>query len=250
MIRRTKEEVLDLPEKIELVEYVENTAYQNKLMSVVQSDLLKHRDTIVASLNPLAKMLRLRQVNGSPELVDESLEVDRNYIKKNAKLQRLLELVDDITLRGEKVVIFSNWVEPLRTVYRHLAPKYKVSCFTGTMKEKSRQAHKEAFLHDPEYKVMIGTIGALGTTHTLTAANNIIFYDEPWTAADKQQATDRIHRVGTTKSCNIYTLITKDTIDERVHDILYNKKMVSDFMVDGKLDIYNNPALFDVLLGR
>ena len=74
------------------------------------------------------------------------LKVDDTYIKKNAKLHRLLELVDEIVARGEKVVIFSNWVEPLRTVYRYLVVKYKVCCFTGTMKEKDRQQHKETFL--------------------------------------------------------------------------------------------------------
>jgi SNF2 family DNA or RNA helicase len=195
-------------------------------------------------------MLRLRQINGSPELVDEDLIVDNEYIKKNAKLQRLLELVEDITKREEKVVIFSNWVEPLRTIYKHLALFYKVCCFTGTMKETERQKHKDVFLNNPEYKIMIGTIGALGTTHTLTAANNIIFYDEPWTAADRNQAIDRIHRIGTSKSCNIYTLISKDTIDDRVHSILYSKAMISDFMVDDKIDIYNNPELFDILMGK
>lgn len=250
MIRRLKSEVLDLPEKIELIEYVENTSYQNKLMKSVEADILSQKDSILKSLNPLAKMLRLRQVNGSPELVDESLVVDSTYLKYNAKLQRLLELIEDILSRREKVVVFSNWVEPLRTIYRHLATKYKVCCFTGTMKEKDRQYHKDLFLSDPNHMIMIGTIGALGTTHTLTAANNIIFYDEPWTAADRQQACDRIHRVGTVKSANIYTLISKDTIDERVHKILYSKEMISNFMVDDKIDIYNNPELFDILMGR
>lgn len=249
MIRRTKDEVLDLPDKIEIIEYVENTKYQDKLMQMVQADIISNKDAIVASLNPLAKMLRLRQVNGSPELVDETLSIDSSYIKKNAKLQRLLELTEDIVNRGEKVVIFSNWVEPLRMIYRHLASKYTVCCFTGTMKERDRQANKSLFLSNPDCHIMIGTIGALGTTHTLTAANNIIFYDEPWTSSDRSQACDRIHRVGTTKSCNIYTIITKDTIDERVHNLLYTKQTVSDFMVDGKLDIYNNPELFDMLLG-
>ena len=250
MIRRLKSDILDLPEKIELIEYVENTVYQNKWMKIIEADIRNQRDQIVASLNPLAKMLKLRQVNGSPELVDFDLKVDDQYLKKNAKLQRLIELVQDILLRDEKVVIFSNWVEPLRTVYRYLASKWKVCCFTGTMKEAERQKHKDTFINNPEYKIMIGTIGALGTTHTLTAANNIIFYDEPWTSADRQQAIDRIHRIGTSKSCNIYTLLSKDTIDERVHKILYTKEVVSNFIVDNKLDVYNNPELFDFLLGR
>ena len=250
MIRRTKDEVLDLPEKIEIIEYVENTRYQNKLMKSVEADIMNERESIITSLNPLAKMLRLRQVNGSPELVDNSLQIDKNYVKKNAKLARLLELIQDIISRDEKVVVFSNWVEPLRMIYRHLASNYKVASFTGTMNERDRQSNKEAFLSDPNCKIILGTIGALGTTHTLTSANNIIFYDEPWQAADRSQACDRIHRLGASKSCRIYTLISKDTIDERVHNILYRKDTISKYIVDDKLDIYNNPELFNLLLGK
>jgi len=250
MIRRLKEDVLDLPDKIEFIEFVENTPYQNKLSQTITDELWKNREDIVSSLNPLAKMLRLRQVNGSPELVDLNLKVDSEYIKYNAKLQRLLEIVAEIISRNEKVIIFSNWVEPLRTIYRHLFNSYKLCSFTGTMSEADRQKNKNLFLNDPEYKIILGTIGALGTTHTLTSANNIIFYDEPWTSADRQQAVDRIHRISATQTCNIYTLLAKGTIDERVHEILYGKETVANYIVDNKLDIYNNPDLFAQLLGR
>ena len=97
---------------------------------------------------------------------------------------------------------------------------------------------------------MVGTIGALGTTHTLTSANNVIFYDEPWTYTDKLQAEDRCHRVGTNSSVNIYTLLSKDTVDERVHDIVYGKKDVAGYIVDNKLDFRNNPDLVYKLLGK
>ena len=250
MIRRLKDDILDLPDKIELLEYVENTAYQDRLMKEITADLLRNKDDIITSLNPLAKMMKLRQVNGSPELIDTDIEIDSQYIKKNAKLKRLLELVDEILDRNEKVVVFSNWVEPLRTIREFLKKKHPVCCFTGTMNESDRQQHKNAFINNPECKILIGTIGALGTTHTLTVANNIIFYDEPWTAADRQQAIDRCHRISTTKSVNVYTLLSKNTIDERVHSILYGKKMISNYIVDNQLEIYNNPELFDILLGR
>ena len=84
--------------------------------------------------------------------------------------------------------------------------------------------------------------------HTLTVARNVIFYDEPWNATDKAQAEDRAYRIGTTSSVNIYTLITKGTIDERVHNILYTKDGISRYIVDGSLDIHSNPELFDLLL--
>ena len=147
-------------------------------------------------------------------------------------------------------MVFSNWVAPLKTLYRFIAAKYKVCCFTGTMDEVVRQKHKRVFLNNPNYKVMLGTIGALGVNHTLTSANNVIFYDDPWNPATKQQAEDRVYRIGTTRSVNIYTLITKDTIDEVVNNILKSKQDISNYIVDDDLNIRNNPELFDKLLGK
>ena len=249
MLRRLKKDVLDLPPKIQYTEYVDNTPYQERVYERIAQGLLHQEEEIVKSLNPLSKFLRLRQVNGNPELVMPECDIsDPRYIEKNAKLQRLMELLEEIHERGEKVVIFSNWVESLRTLYRFVSKKYKTCCFTGTMKEEERQKHKEVFINNPTYTVMMGTFGALGTTHTLTVARNEIMYDEPWNPSDKVQAEDRIYRVGTTEFVNIYTLITRDTVDDRVHDILYTKSGISEFIVDGKLDIVNNPRLFNLLL--
>lgn len=249
MIRRLKSDVLDLPPKIYYDEYVDNTEYQERLYTETAIGLAGERESILKSLNPLAKFLRLRQVNGNPELVDDRLNIkDSHYLQKNAKLQRLLELLEEIHERREKVIIFSNWVESLRTLYTFVSKKYKTCCFTGTMKESERQKHKEVFINNPSYTVMIGTFGALGTTHTLTVARNVIMYDEPWNPSDKVQAEDRAYRIGTNQSVNIYTLITRNTVDDRVHDILYTKSGISSFMVDNKLDIMNNPELFNLLL--
>ena len=249
MIRRLKNDVLDLPPKIYHDEYVENTPVQDKLYKQVQNDIISNRSKILASMNPLAKFLRLRQVNGSPELVDNTITLDDSYIKKNAKLQRIFELLEDIIdTRREKVVVFSNWVEPLRTLYRFISQRYQVCYFTGTMSDESREENKRKFQSDPKYKILLGTIGAAGITHTFTAANNVIFLDEPWNAAQKNQAEDRCHRVGTSSPVNIYTLLTTNTIDERVHNIVYSKLGVSKYIVDDDLDLKNNPDLFDLLM--
>lgn len=257
MIRRLKADVIkDMPPKIRYTEYVVNTSYQEKIYKVVAQQIRDNKFEILQNLNPMTQFLRLRQVNGSPELVDDKLKIDftdpksmSTYLAKNAKLQRLMELLEEIHERGEKVLIFSNWVDPLRTLYKYISAKYKVCCYTGTMDPVERDKHKKIFQENPEYTVMMGTIGAMGTTHTLTAATNVIFYDEPWNPSDKEQAEDRCHRIGTHCPVNIYTLITKDTIDERVSDILYTKSGISKYIVDNKLDIKKNPELFDLLLG-
>lgn len=249
MIRRNKSDVLDLPPKVYHVEYVENTPYQQKLYDSIREHLLEDRESILGSMNPLAHMLRLRQVTGSPELVDDSIKVDNSYLKKNAKLTRLMELVEDITAQGEKVLIFSNWVQPLRTIYRFLSTKYRVCTYTGTMSGEERERSKNLFIKCPECKIMLGTIGAMGASVTLTVATNVIFYDDCWTPSDKEQAEDRCYRIGTNQTVNVYTLIAKDTIDERVYKILDDKRHISNYIVDGKLDLKQNPSLFEFLLG-
>ncbi len=121
MLRRLKKDVLDLPPKIYYTEYVENTPIQRKLYYNIQQDMWEHEDEILESMNPLTAMLRLRQVNGCPELVDNTIQIDDTYLSKNAKLVRLIELVDEIVERGEKVVIFSNWVGALKPVYNFVS---------------------------------------------------------------------------------------------------------------------------------
>lgn len=250
MIRRLKEDVLDLPPKIYYTEYIDNSPYQRKLYNEIAHQLQESRDEIIKLLNPLAKFLRLRQVNGSPELVDASISPDdSNYLEKNARLKRLLELLEDAHARGEKTVVFSNWVEPLQTLYKYISKKYKTCVFTGTMSVEERERHKETFMTNPAYTVLLGTIGAAGVSHTFTAARNLIFYDSPWNPSDKDQASDRIYRIGTTESVNIFTLVTRDTVDDRVEEILSTKDGVAKYIVDNKLDLRNNPKLFNYLLG-
>jgi SNF2 family DNA or RNA helicase len=250
MIRRMKSEVLDLPPKIYFNEYVDNTPYQQDLYDAVCEEIYEKKEEILSSLNPLTAMLRLRQINGSPELVDDTIQIDDKYLSKNAKLTRLIEIIDDIIERDEKVIVFSNWVEPLRTIYHFISKKYKTCCYTGTMSEADREKHKKVFINNPEYKIMLGTIGAMGVSLTLTVATNVIFYDDCWTPADKEQASDRCMRIGQTNSLNVYTLMAKDTIDEKVRQILENKKGIASYIVDDKLDLKANPQLFDFLLGR
>ena len=250
MLRRLKKDILDLPPKINYTEYIENSDYQKKLYTAVEEDLKKKKPQLVKSNNPLLELLKLRQVSGSPELVDNSIKIDDSYLSKNAKLSRLLELIDEIVENGEKVIVFSNWVEPLRTLYKFVSKRYKTCCYTGTMKADAREQNKRVFINNPNYPVLLGTVGAMGVSHTLTVARNIIFYDEPWNPSDREQCEDRCHRPGTTQSVNIYTLISKDTVDESVHKIISTKEGVANYIVDNDLDVRNHPEVLDLLLGE
>lgn len=250
MLRRTKDQVLDLPEKVRHVEYVENSKAQSRLYQQVLDEIRSSMDEVYQAVNPLSKLLRLRQVNGCPELVDESIDPKAsNYLSVNAKMKRAVELITEISDSGEKVVVFSNWIEPLRCLYRQLRKKkISVASYIGTMSQEEREQNKEKFIKDPKCMIMLGTVGALGTSHTLTVARNVVFLDETWNMATQEQAEDRCHRVTSTGTVNVYSLITKDTVDERVHNILSRKGAMSDFIVDNQLNIRENPELLEYLL--
>lgn len=96
--------------------------------------------------------------------------------------------------------------------------------------------------------VILGTIGALGTTHTLTVAQDVIFLDQPWSMADLEQAEDRCYRVGTAGTVNVYYLLSKDTIDDKVYDIVMRKDSWSKFIVDNDLNVKQNPELLKYLI--
>ena len=106
---------------------------------------------------------------------------------------------------------------------------------TGDTKDNQRQDIVSAFQNTDMCKVLLGTIGAMGTGLTLTAATVVIFVDEPWNRALFEQAVDRCHRIGTTNNITIYSIMCKGTIDERVHSLIYKKGVMSDAIVDNKM---------------
>lgn len=226
MIRRLKMEVLDLPEKIHKVEYVDMTSKQaiiyKEVMAGVRSDLHK----MSFSNNPLSMLIRLRQATGYTGIISDK-------VKESAKLDRMEELVSEIIESGQKAIIFSQWSEITSIVKERLA-KYNPAYITGETKAEERMIEVNRFQNDDNCKVIVGTIGAMGTGLTLTAAQNVIFLDSPWNRALKDQAEDRAHRIGTAGTVNIITIVCKNTIDERIEDIVYKKGLLSDMLVDGK----------------
>ena len=240
MLRRLKEDVLDLPEKVFVNEYVENTAKQNQVYKEILMDLRMNVDKIAEAPNPLSQLIRLRQATGFTGILSTD-------IKESAKLDRMEELVEEAVENGKKVVVFSNWTSITDEAFRRLQ-KYNPAIITGDTKDNDRPIQENKFQNDNTCKVIIGTIGAMGTGLTLTAGTVEIFLDEPWNMALKNQAVDRCHRIGAKTNVTIYTLIAKDTIDERINEIVAKKGALSDKIIDGKT-IEDKKALIDYLLG-
>ena len=242
MLRRLKRDVLDLPEKIYVDEYVEMTAKQEQIYNEVTAEIKSQIDEIKMPENPLAELIRMRQATGYTGILSSK-------VKESAKLDRMEELVDEAVQNGQKVVIFSNWVDITDPVYERLSKKYSGVEITGDTKDAQRQLNVEKFQNDPDVKFIVGTIGAMGTGLTLTAGTVEIFMDEPWNRANKEQAEDRCHRVGTTQNVTIYNLMCKSTIDEKIHEIVYKKGMMADALVDKKVVAADKMELLNYLIG-
>lgn len=226
MLRRTKAEVLDLPEKIYTTEYVEMTNEQIDLYNQVIADAMNEPDDPDTEKECiLATLLKLRQISGG-------IGPYRN-IKKNPKLDRLEQIVEEAVYSGTKVIVYSNWIQGITPAVERLA-KYNPVVITGETKDADRQSIVNKFQNDDSVKVILGTIGALGTGLTLVAATEVVFLDDPWTNAAKEQACDRAHRIGTKYAVNIHTIIAHDTYDEKVRDIVAGKKDLSDTIVEKK----------------
>ena len=238
MLRRLKKDALDLPEKFHSIEYVEMSSKQAKVYNEVKQEIKEQIDKIKVSNNPLAQLIRLRQATGFTGILS-------SQIKESAKLDRLEEIVEELVENGEKAIIFSNWTDMTGPTMERLK-RFNPAIITGETKDRKEQ--QERFMTDSRCKVIIGTIGAMGTGLTLTAASTVIFLDSPWNRANKEQAEDRAHRIGTTSNVNIITIVCKDTIDERIEELINKKGAMADALVDGKVDL-NKSEVIDYLLG-
>ena len=227
MLRRLKKDILDLPEKTYIDEYVEMSAKQSIIYKEVQQELKSNIDELVISNNPLAQLIRLRQSTGYTGILSST-------IQESAKLDRMLELVEEAVSNNKKVVIFSNWTQMTDVIYDTLYGRgYGLGVITGETPDNKRQQIVDEFQNGEDMMVLIGTSGAMGTGLTLTAGSVEIFLDEPWNMALKEQCVDRCHRIGQNNNLTIYTLMCKDTIDERIHQIVERKGKMADVLVDG-----------------
>ena len=241
MLRRLKAEVLDLPEKTYVDELVEMSTKQSKLYDEIETGIKNELAMGTLDLsNPLSILTRLRQCTGYTGIVSDC-------IFESSKLDRMEDLVEEAVSNNQKVILFSNWTQMTDIVQERLK-QYNPAVITGATNDSSRQEMVSKFQSDNSCKVIVGTIGAMGTGLTLTAGSVVIFLDEPWNRALFDQAVDRAHRIGAKSNITIYSLMCRDTIDERIHDLIYKKGIMSDAIIDGKV-IGNKMEVFNYLLG-
>lgn len=240
MLRRLRTDTIDLPDKIYKTEFLEMDKEQSKIYEQVKKEIiLQLKEDKSLNLNQtLVKLIRLRQTTADASIVSEC--------KEAIKMDRLKELAEELYKNKKKFIVFSNWETVIKRAYNILKP-FNPSIITGSVKEDEREM-EIAMFRDCDNFCIVGTIGALGTGYTLVEADTIIFLDSPWNSATKEQAVDRAYRIGQKNNLTIITLVCKNTIDEKIEQLIYSKKLLIDSIVDAKIDLKNKEEVANYLL--
>ena len=226
-LRRTLDQVrADMPPKTVTIEVLEPDESQRKFYEAIKEGVKEEADKIeLKSANLLALTTRLRQATACPSLL-----TSQNI--PSTKVDRCVELIQELTSQGEKVVVLSVFKETINDLAAKLG-QFRFSINTGDIPDGVVANNVTRFQEDPREQVFIGTWGKVGTGWTLNAASYLICIDTPYTSAMFDQGTDRIYRVNNTRPAFITVLLCKDTIDERVQQIIETKKELSEYLVDG-----------------
>lgn len=226
-LRRTKD-LLNLPPKTIINEVVDMSDTQAKFyQNIVQGEVSQVDLVHISTANLLGIVTRLRQATECPSILSsENIP--------SAKLDRCQDLVEQMISNNEKVVVFSTFKKPCQEMFERLKEYNPVIC-TGDTSDADIEVNKKKFMEDESCKVFIGTWSKMGTGVTLTSASNMVFLSTPWTDSVYLQAQDRIHRIGSTKPVFIYNLICKDSIDERVKEIVEDKAALASYIIDNEI---------------
>lgn len=228
-LRRTKD-LLDLPEKTIIHEMVDMNDRQQQFYKNIVDGIVNQVDKVnITTTSLLAMVARLRQATACPSmLTTESIS--------SSKIERCKDLIEQILSNGEKVVVYSTFKETLNVLQKELSG-YRTLLCTGDVKDSVISSNIDKFQTNDDYKIMLATWSKMGTGITLTSANNAIFIDCAWTQANNQQAEDRIHRIGSKKPVFIYYLWANNTIDMRVKELVEDKSLVANYVIDDEVPI-------------
>lgn len=227
ILRRMKEDVLkDLPPVSEIVYHCQLSDVQLELYrSYAQSardELVKlvERDGFDrVQIHVLATLTRLKQICCHPAIFAK----EKAEPGDSAKYEMLLELLQTLMEGGHKTVIFSQYTQMLGIMRSDLEQKGIKFCYLDGSSKNRLEVVKQ-FNEDPSIYVFLVSLKAGGTGLNLVGADTVIHYDMWWNPAVENQATDRVHRMGQTRSVSAYKLITLHTIEEKIDEMQKRKK--------------------------
>jgi SNF2 family DNA or RNA helicase len=237
MLRRTKDKVAkELPLKTEVVRSVSFESDQAQLYETIRVSMEKSvRESIKAMglakshISILAALLKLRQVCCDPRLL--KIE-EAQRVQESAKLEMLIELVEELREEGRRILIFSQFTSMLEIIEEQMMDNnIAYSKLTGSTVKRQEQIDK---FNEDRSDVFLISLKAGGVGLNLTKADVVIHYDPWWNPAAQDQATDRAYRIGQDKPVFVYKLIVQNSVEEKIVQMQENKKALAEAIYEGK----------------
>ena len=247
LLRRNKTEVLtDLPEKTIITQWCDMNEPQREFYRETRNT---YRDKFLGSTSTddrvntmvlLEGLLRLRQTANHPVLVDTA------YAGDSGKFDMVCQMLEDVIAQGDKILVFSSFVEHLKLYRNYLDEQAIPYCYLdGSTAD--RQAEVERFQQDDTYRVFLLSLKAGGVGLNLTKASYVFLLDPWWNPAAEAQAYDRAHRIGQENNVFVYKFITRNTIEEKILKLQEEKLKLFDSVINADIDILKNLNLKDVM---
>lgn len=235
ILRRLKKDVLkDLPDKLEEVRYAkmeekQQRLYDGQVLHMLESVKGQSDESFRKNkLQILAELTKIRQICCDPSLLME------DYDGESTKREACMDLIRSAIEGEHKMLIFSQFTSMLEILEQDLKrekiPYYKI---TGATPKESRLELVHRFNEDFT-PVFLISLKAGGTGLNLVGADVVIHYDPWWNLAVQNQATDRAHRIGQTKTVTVYKLIVKNSIEEKIVHMQETKKNLADEILNGE----------------
>lgn len=250
VLRRTKKEVLtELPDKTVTVL---NNEMEGEQLSLYVSYLSQAKQELKEELELngiekshikiLALLTRLRQICCYPGLFLSG------YHGESSKLNQCIEITKEAIKSGHKILLFSSYTSMFEKI-EEVFKKEKISYFklTGQTKVGERIELVEEFNKDDKIKVFLISLKAGGTGLNLTSADMVIHYDPWWNMSAENQATDRTYRIGQTHNVQVYKLITKNSIEEKIYELQQKKENLADKMLSTQTTFMNQLTKEDIM---
>ena len=250
VLRRTKKEVLtELPEKTVTVL---NNQMKEEQEKIYLSYLARAKQEIAETMNirgfershiqVLAALTRLRQICCHPGLFI------RDYKDGSSKLEQCIEIVKDATDSGHKILLFSGYTSMFEFIEKELKEN-NITYFklTGSTKVDDRIRMVDEFNANKDIKVFLISLKAGGTGLNLTGADMVIHYDPWWNSSAENQATDRAYRIGQRNNVQVYKLITKNSIEEKIYELQQKKSQLIDNVLDTKTSFISKLSKEDIM---
>lgn len=226
MLRRKKSEVLlDLPEKTEVISYCDLSHSQKELYKQVA---FKMKNTVYQELcdteKPVSYVHIFSALSTLKRICDHPALIEGHKLEPTSgKWDLFIELLSEARESGQKVVVFSQYLEMIAIIEKYLKKKeIGFASIKGSTQDRSGQLKR--FREDPTCEVFVASLLAAGVGIDLTVASVVIHYDRWWNPAKENQATDRVHRIGQNRGVQVFKLVTKHTIEEHIHNLIEKKK--------------------------